>query len=138
MNKYDAMMVLENHRIRSPKKLYAAAEALLAYDAVTYHHDVRRLVDRAEEARGSRTPPAEFRRSTSAQWLGNGFGTAPARYTVRVDGREVGLIDSMGRAYGWTFRDTRPERPPTARIRREYLADLKAVVRDIVAGREVK
>ena len=51
MNKYDAMMVLENHRIRSPKKLYAAAGALLAYDAVTYHHDVRRLVDRAEASK---------------------------------------------------------------------------------------
>jgi hypothetical protein len=50
MNKYDAMMVLENHRIRSPRKLYAAAEALLAYDPVTFHHDVKRLVERAKES----------------------------------------------------------------------------------------
>lgn len=50
MTKYDAMIVIENHRIRSPRKLYAAAEALLAYDNVTFHHDVARLVQRAKES----------------------------------------------------------------------------------------
>lgn len=51
MTPHDAMDVLENHRVRAPRRLYAAAEALLAYDAVTYHHDAKRLVARAEESK---------------------------------------------------------------------------------------
>jgi hypothetical protein len=50
MTPNDAMMVIENHRIRAPKKLRAAAEALLRYDMVTYHNDIRRLLDRAKES----------------------------------------------------------------------------------------
>jgi hypothetical protein len=50
MNKIDAMMVIENHRIRSPRKLYAAAEALAAYDIVTFDGDIRRLLTRAKES----------------------------------------------------------------------------------------
>jgi hypothetical protein len=63
MNKLDAaMMVIENHRIRSPHKLRAAAEALASYDIMTYGDDIRRLLNRAqlasdrETSRGDNTP----------------------------------------------------------------------------------
>ncbi len=50
MTKNDALMVIENHRIRAPRKLYAAAEALMAYDIVTFEGDIRRLLTRAKES----------------------------------------------------------------------------------------
>lgn len=50
MTKYDALMVIENHRIRSPRKLRLAAFTLAEHDIVTYAGDIRRLLNRAKES----------------------------------------------------------------------------------------
>jgi hypothetical protein len=50
MTRMDALLILDNPRIKARTKLMAAARALAAYDIKAHVDDIRRLLARAKDA----------------------------------------------------------------------------------------
>jgi len=50
MTLLEAKDIIDNHRIRSPRKLRAAARVLMEFDLVKYEDAIRSLIARAKDA----------------------------------------------------------------------------------------